>query len=50
MDLSKKLFHVFLESDDTLWISRDNSIIYRSEKKGIAPLVDYIAEHKPAEV
>ncbi|HEU17942.1 MAG TPA: DUF1893 domain-containing protein [Deltaproteobacteria bacterium] len=49
MELSRELFHLFLTSEDTLWISRDNSIIYRSEKKGIAPLVDYITEYKPSD-
>ncbi|MBN2254274.1 MAG: DUF1893 domain-containing protein, partial [Deltaproteobacteria bacterium] len=47
MDYSRKSFHLFLASKDTLWISRQDSIIYRSEKKGIAPLVDYLAGHQP---
>ncbi len=49
MELSRELFHLFLTSEDTLWISQNNSIIYHSEKKGIAPLVDYITEHGPSD-
>jgi hypothetical protein len=46
---SRECFSLFLASKDTLWISWHDSIIYRSEKKGIAPLVDYLTEHQPSE-
>jgi hypothetical protein len=48
MDLSRAYFHLFLASEDTLWISEKYTIIYRSEKKGIAPLVEYLTEHTPS--
>lgn len=49
MDLSRELFHLFLASEDTLWISQNDNIIYRSDKKGIVPLVEYITEHSQSE-
>lgn len=49
MDLSRELFHLFLASEDTLWIGQNDSIIYCSDKKGIVPLVEYITEHHPSD-
>ena len=41
------LFGLFLKSEDTLWVSRANDLIFQSRKKGIEPLIDYITQHSP---
>ncbi|OPX37754.1 MAG: hypothetical protein B1H13_12345 [Desulfobacteraceae bacterium 4484_190.3] len=41
------LFGLFLKSEDTLWISSENDVIFQSRKKGIEPLIDYINQHSP---
>lgn len=42
MHASDTLFHSFLESMDTVWFMRGGARIFRSQKKGIAPLVEYL--------
>jgi hypothetical protein len=42
MNLGREIFNLFLTSDDTLWVGKNDSIIYRSQKRGIEPLVEYI--------
>jgi len=37
-------FSAFENSDDTLWILSGGTVIFQSTKKGIAPLIDYLAE------
>ena len=36
-------FSDFEKSDDTLWILSGDTVIFQSIKKGVAPLIDYLA-------
>ena len=40
-------FSEFLLSSDSLWVFKGNSIIFRSSKEGLLPLLDYIEEFVP---
>ena len=40
-------FSEFLLSGDSLWVFKGNSIIFRSSKEGLLPLLDYIEEFVP---
>ncbi len=39
------LFSAFLDSDDTLRIYRDETLIFASAKDRLLPLMEYLAEH-----
>ena len=39
------LFNSFLNSEETLWVCRGDQIIFQSQKRGIAPLIEYIQKH-----
>ncbi len=36
------LFESFLQSDDTVWFLRGEERVFQSQKKGIAPLLEYL--------
>jgi len=38
----------FMESADTLWVCQASRLVFRSEKKGIAPLLEYIEQFTAA--
>ena len=40
-------FSEFLLSSDSLWVFKGNSIIFRSSKEGLLPLLDYIEQFAP---
>jgi hypothetical protein len=40
-----ELYHNFLESDDTLRIYRDETLVFSSKKDRLLPLMEYIADH-----
>jgi hypothetical protein len=42
-NLYPEIFKEFLISRDALWVYRETERIFRSEKSGIAPLVEYIS-------
>ena len=39
------LFNSFLNSEETIWVCREEQVIFQSQKKGIAPLIEYIHQH-----
>lgn len=41
------LFESFLKSDDTLWVLKTNTPIFKSKKEGITSLLDYIEKFSP---
>ncbi len=41
------LFSAFLDSDDTLRIYRDETLIFSSDKDRLLPLMEYLADNKP---
>ena len=41
------LFSEFLDSDDTLQIYRDETLVFSSEKDRLLPLMEYLMQHKP---
>jgi len=43
------LFSVFLDSDDTLQIYRDETLIFSSEKDRLLPLMEYLADNVPGQ-
>jgi hypothetical protein len=43
------LFSVFLDSDDTLQIYRDETLIFLSEKDRLLPLMEYLADNVPGQ-
>jgi hypothetical protein len=43
----KDLFSAFLDSDDTLRIYRDETLIFSSAKDRLLPLMEYLADVKP---
>lgn len=42
MNPANPLFDSFLKSDDTLRLLRNGVVIFQSQKKGIAPLLEYL--------
>ncbi len=36
------LYESFIQSEDTVWFLRDGERVFRSQKKGIAPLLEYL--------
>lgn len=45
--MDKHLFNEFSVSDDTLWVYKGNRLIFRSNKDGLLPLLEYIDEFVP---
>jgi hypothetical protein len=41
------LYNAFLDSDDTLRIYRDGTLIFSSDKDRLLPLMEYLADFKP---
>jgi hypothetical protein len=41
------LFESFLKCDDKLWVLKVNTPTFKSQKEGIAPLLDYIEKFSP---
>jgi hypothetical protein len=41
---ARSVFESFLSSADTLWIMSQGDVIFRSQRKGIAPLICYLEQ------
>ena len=49
MNPANPLFDSFLKSDDTLRLLRNGVVIFQSQKKGIAPLLEYLSLSRTSE-
>jgi len=49
MQETDALYRSFLDSTDTVWFMRGGSQIFRSQLRGIAPLLDYLDRFGPSD-